>query len=75
MSGLLALPLIALLIHSLCPEWSVVWKIVGPLPLAVYVVLLAQEDKEWGRISNFTTKLVYGIGVIYVGWIILYFVL
>ena len=67
MSGLLALPLIALLVDAAFPEAQAVWKIVAPAPLAVYTVLLAGTDSKWKLSEKYFTKtLIISVGAIYV---------
>ena len=40
-SGLLALPLITLWVKLVFPNANILWALVAPLPLAIYVVLLS----------------------------------
>lgn len=68
-SGLLALPLIALLVDAACPEAHVAWKLIAPAPLAVYTVLLAGTDTDWKwklSVKYFTRTLIMSVGAIYV---------
>ncbi len=69
MSGLLALPLIALLVDAAFPEAHVAWKLIAPAPLAVYTVLLAGTDTDWEwkfSVKYFTRTLIISVGAIYV---------
>ena len=63
--GLLALPLISLAVHLVFPSANLAWALTAPLPLAVYVVLLAGTDMGWTVSKKyFTTTLVFaGLGV------------
>ncbi len=66
-SGLLALPLIALLVDAAFPEAHIAWKLIAPAPLAVYVVLLAGTDWKWKlSVNYFTRTLIISVGAIYV---------
>ena len=66
-SGLLALPLIALLADAAFPAAHIAWKLIAPVPLAVYTVLLAGTDLKW-KLSekHFTMTLIISVGAIYV---------
>ncbi len=66
-SGLLALPLIALLTDAAFPAAHIAWKLIAPVPLAVYTVLLAGTDLKW-KLSqkHFTMTLIISVGAIYV---------
>jgi ABC-type dipeptide/oligopeptide/nickel transport system permease subunit len=68
MAGLLALPLIALLVRLAFPEESLAWAFLAPVPLAWYVVMLAGTDLDWKwcQDSSFTKWLLIGIGMMYV---------
>jgi hypothetical protein len=65
--GLLALPLISLAVRLAFPAAHLAWVLSAPLPLAVYVVLLAGTDIGW-TISkkHFTSTLILGGLLIYV---------
>lgn len=65
--GLLALPLISLAVSLAFPSAPLAWALSAPLPLAVYVVLLAGTDMGW-TISqkHFTSALVLASLGIYV---------
>lgn len=67
MSGLLAIPLIVLLVRLTFPDGHVVWSLLAPAPLAWYVVLLAGTDLgwRWCRDEQFTRSLLYGVGFLY----------
>jgi hypothetical protein len=74
--GLLALPLISLAVRLAFPSAHLAWALSAPLPLAIYVVLLAGTDIGW-TISkkHFTSTLILGGMVIYIAmaagaWII-----
>jgi hypothetical protein len=64
--GLFALPLISIAVRLLFPEVPVGWALAAPLPVLVFVVLLAGVDLGW-RVSRqyFTLALVAGVGMIY----------
>ena len=64
--GLLALPLISVAVRLAFPSASLVWVLGAPLPLAVYVVLLAGTDQGWAfaREKRFTQSLLIGIGLV-----------
>ena len=67
MSGLLALPLIGLLVDAAFPEAQAVWKIIAPAPMGVYTVLLAGTDSKWEFAKkHFTKTLIISVGAIYV---------
>ncbi|OGP89036.1 MAG: hypothetical protein A2031_01825 [Deltaproteobacteria bacterium RBG_19FT_COMBO_43_11] len=65
--GLLALPLISLAVLLAFPSAHLVWALSAPLPLAIYVVLLAGTEFKW-KISkkHFTAALILGVIAIYV---------
>jgi hypothetical protein len=44
--GLFAMPLIAVAVHENFPGESDWWSIVAPLPLCIYIVLLARSDTD-----------------------------
>lgn len=74
--GLLALPLISLAVRLAFPSAHLAWALSAPLPLAIYVVLLAGTDIGW-TISkkHFTSTLILGGMAIYMAmaagaWII-----
>jgi len=65
--GLLALPLISLAVRLAFPSAHLAWTLSAPLPLAVYVVLLAGTDIGWPIAKkHFTSTLIVGAMVIYV---------
>jgi hypothetical protein len=68
-SGLLALPLIACWVSLVFPEAHVGWALVAPVPLAIYLVLLAGTDEEQGFAlaqERFNYALLWGLGIFYV---------
>lgn len=73
MCGLIAIPLIAATAHYALPEVSLRWAVAAPIPLAIYVVLLAATDvnetkNRWRNAvkSNFVEWLLVPIGIYYV---------
>jgi hypothetical protein len=68
-SGLLALPLIACWVSLVFPEAPVGWALAAPVPLAIYVVLLAGTDEQRGfslAQRRFNYALLIGVGIVYV---------
>lgn len=64
--GLLALPLISLAVRLAFPSAHIAWALFAPLPLAIYVVLLAGTDIGWTIAKkHFTSTLILGSAVIY----------
>jgi ABC-type dipeptide/oligopeptide/nickel transport system permease subunit len=64
--GLLAMPLISLAVHLAFPSARPAWILSAPLPLAVYVVLLAGTDIGWTFArKHFTSTLVAASLAIY----------
>lgn len=64
--GLFALPLITVCVRLAFPAAHVAWALSAPLPLAVYVVLLAGTDLGWKPFKlPFTTALLVSVGIIY----------
>lgn len=45
--GLLAVPLISVAVHFAFPQAHLAWALAAPVPLLVYVVLLAGTDMQW----------------------------
>lgn len=73
MSGLIAIPLISVTVHYLLPRAPLVWAIAAPIPLGVYVIILAGTDETFptGRlkklsVERFTLTLLISIGAVYV---------
>jgi hypothetical protein len=68
-SGLLAMPLISCWVMLVFPGVPILWVLVAPLPLGVYLVLLAGTDK-CKEIFNWTGKyngrMLIITGIIYV---------
>jgi hypothetical protein len=68
-SGLLAMPLISCWVKLIFRDAPILWVLVAPLPLAVYLIFLASTDgtKEilsWT--SKFNGLMLIIIGIIYV---------
>ena len=69
--GLLALPLISLSVYLAFPCAHLAWVLSAPLPLAIYVLLLAGTDEsiKWKVLKilrkNFTAALVLAVMAIY----------
>jgi ABC-type dipeptide/oligopeptide/nickel transport system permease subunit len=67
MSGLLALPLIVLLVRLVFPHTHRAWALFAASPLAFYVLLLAGTDLGWKWCrERFTLSLLVGVAVLYV---------
>lgn len=74
MSGLIALPLISLAVHYALPkDVNIVWAIIAPVPLAIYVLLLAGSDDTLTKLpwhdrakNRFVETLLLTIGSFYV---------
>lgn len=76
--GLLAIPLISVCVQQAFPGVPRAWVLVAPLPLVIYVVLLALSDREPGQQPKFivhfsrilvvTTLLVYAFMARYYVW-------
>lgn len=66
--GLFALPLISLAVRLAFPSAHLVWALLlAPLPLAIYVVLLAGTDCKWKiAMKHFTCALTVGVMGVYV---------
>jgi hypothetical protein len=64
MCGLLSLPLIALGVYYALPQRSLLWALAAPVPVLIYTLLLAREEKP--IISKFTRNLLIGVGFTYV---------
>jgi len=71
MCGLLALPLIALGIRLAFPQSSFFRALLGPAPVLVYTVLLANTEQP--RMSRFTRTLLMAVGAIYLVMLVLAF--
>ena len=66
MCGLLALPLISLLVHLTLPTVHLAWALAAAAPMAIYTVLLAGTDLGWTISSrHFTKALVVAVGAVY----------
>jgi hypothetical protein len=68
-SGLLALPLIACWVSLVFPDAHVGWALAAPVPLAIYIVLLAGTDEQRGFAlaqGRFNYALLIGVGIFYV---------
>lgn len=73
MSGLIAMPLIAVATRLAIPGVSIAWAIAAPLPIGVYVILLAYTDSTLPEStlktlakSHFSRTLLFAIGALYV---------
>jgi hypothetical protein len=67
-SGLLALPLVACWITLVFPKAPVWWAVAAPVPLAIYVVLLAGTDPQHGfslAKDQFNYTLLASVGIFY----------
>lgn len=53
--GLLALPLISVAVRLAFPSAALVWALAAPLPLALYVLLLAGTDIGWAISRRYFT--------------------
>jgi hypothetical protein len=58
--GLLAMPLISLLVRLAFPEEDPGWALAAPLPVLVYTALLAGVDAKSVTIKNHFTKILFG---------------
>jgi hypothetical protein len=68
-SGLLALPLVACWVSLVFPDAHVGWALAAPVPLAIYIVLLAGTDEQRGFAlaqRRFNYALLIGVGIFYV---------
>lgn len=73
-SGFLAIPLISCWVKLVFPDAHILWLLAAPLPLGVYLLLLARTDKEnetSSRMSKFTRHMLISIGIIYAIFIVL----
>lgn len=59
--GLLAVPLIALLVRLAFPEQDPGWALAAPLPVLVYTALLAGVDAKSVLIKTHFTTILFGI--------------
>jgi hypothetical protein len=76
-SGLLAIPLISCWVKLVFPDADILWVLAAPLPLAVYLVLLAGTDKEkefFNWTSKFSGRMFIIIGTIYLIFAVFAFV-
>ena len=51
--GLFAIPLISISVQQAFPYVSRAWVLLAPLPLVIYVILLALSDREPARLPKF----------------------
>ncbi len=68
-AGLLALPLISCWVKLVFPDAPIAWAVAAPVPLAIYIILLAGTDRQRGfRLAreHFTQALLIGVGIFYV---------
>lgn len=72
MSGLIAIPLVSIAFHYLLPKAPIGWAVAAPVPLAIYVVLLAGTDEKfasapWRNLSEsrFVQTLLLAVGSFY----------
>jgi hypothetical protein len=67
--GLFALPLVSICVQRAFPNASRAWILLAPLPLAIYVILLALSDTEPEKrpkfIAHFSRILVVAILLVY----------
>ena len=65
-SGLLALPLICVAVRMAFPSAHLAWAFLAPLPLAVYLLLLAGTEFGWAiSRRHFNSALIIGISFIF----------
>lgn len=65
-AGLLAIPLISVAVRLAFPSAHIGWALAAPVPLGIYLVLLAGTDMGWGFAQkHFTRSLLIGIGLVY----------
>jgi hypothetical protein len=68
-AGLLALPLITGWVKLVFPDTHIAWALAAPVPLAIYIILLAGTDPQRGfRLAqeHFNQALLIGVGIFYV---------